>query len=324
MRCCRPRFFRSRAEPQRLIRTIDHLAHRFIPNREGIDLATSYSLLPSSTSTSGSSTPSSGNRSKRKTANVDSDAQTGTLAQDLPPRRIAFKRQTLERTDRGDLCMRTEEANKTFDSLLRTELFGPSSLDNIPLLRSPSSARTSQYTAATSPGGGGGGGIHSPSHPKALFSFTSPTRKRIARDPTVTDRGLDSPTHERYSLSPVRQESQRLLMSPRKPVRQVSKVPFKVAFTFFLSSSGSFSGRDAHIRDPTSLHDATLGKSTLLQILAGKRLTRSNAQVLGQNVFFQTPPGVTYLGQSESRRLSRSLAGCSRPLGSPRTWNWAL
>ncbi|POY71109.1 hypothetical protein BMF94_5866 [Rhodotorula taiwanensis] len=38
------------------------------------------------------------------------------------------------------------------------------------------------------------------------------------------------------------------------------------------------------------------GKSTLLQILAGKRLTRSNAQVLGQNVFFQTPPGVTYLG----------------------------
>lgn len=38
------------------------------------------------------------------------------------------------------------------------------------------------------------------------------------------------------------------------------------------------------------------GKSTLLQILAGKRLTRSNAQVLGQDVFFQTPPGVTYLG----------------------------
>ncbi|GAA6033969.1 hypothetical protein JCM8097_000434 [Rhodosporidiobolus ruineniae] len=39
------------------------------------------------------------------------------------------------------------------------------------------------------------------------------------------------------------------------------------------------------------------GKSTLLQILAGKRLTRgSTAQVLGQDVFFQTPEGVTYLG----------------------------
>ncbi|GAA5842622.1 hypothetical protein JCM11251_007744 [Rhodosporidiobolus azoricus] len=39
------------------------------------------------------------------------------------------------------------------------------------------------------------------------------------------------------------------------------------------------------------------GKSTLLQILAGKRLTRgSTAKVLGEDVFFQTPDGVTYLG----------------------------
>jgi len=38
------------------------------------------------------------------------------------------------------------------------------------------------------------------------------------------------------------------------------------------------------------------GKSTLLQILAGKRMTRSGAKVLGQDVFFKTPPGVTYLG----------------------------
>lgn len=48
------------------------------------------------------------------------------------------------------------------------------------------------------------------------------------------------------------------------------------------------------------------GKSTLLQILAGKRLTRSNAQVLGQNVFFQTPPGVTYLGASSCLSIGRA------------------
>ncbi|GAA5966517.1 hypothetical protein JCM8115_002702 [Rhodotorula mucilaginosa] len=173
---------------------------RFIPNRDGLDLVTSFTLLPGgsgSNNTSGSSTPNSGSRGgKRKTANVDSDAQT-------------------------------EEANKTFDSLLRSELFGPSSIDNIPLLRSPSSARTSQYTAITSPGRASPGG--SAASTKPLFNFTSPSRKRIAReDPTGSERGLDSPTHERYSLSPVRHESQRLLMSPRKPVRQVSKVPFKV------------------------------------------------------------------------------------------------
>ncbi|KAK4049789.1 CCR4-NOT regulatory complex component [Microbotryomycetes sp. JL201] len=38
------------------------------------------------------------------------------------------------------------------------------------------------------------------------------------------------------------------------------------------------------------------GKSTLLQILAGKKMTRSGAKVLGQDVFFNTPSGVTYLG----------------------------
>ncbi|GEM07936.1 cell cycle regulatory protein [Rhodotorula toruloides] len=161
---------------------------RFIPNRDGLDLATSFSLLPSSASSSGSGTPTSPSKGKRKAAGADGDAQT-------------------------------EEANRTFDSLLRTELFGPSSLDQAPLLRSPSSTRTTQNTAATSPN-------RSPSFSKPIFSFSSPTRKRVARD--GADRGLDSPTHERYSLSPVRQESQRLLLSPRKPIRQVSKVPFKV------------------------------------------------------------------------------------------------
>lgn len=55
-------------------------ASRFIPNRDGLDLATSFTLLPGgsgSNNTSGSSTPNSTRGGKRKTANVDSDAQTG-------------------------------------------------------------------------------------------------------------------------------------------------------------------------------------------------------------------------------------------------------
>ncbi|GAA5848244.1 hypothetical protein JCM9279_000988 [Rhodotorula babjevae] len=160
---------------------------RFIPSRDGLDLATSYSLLPGSTSSSNSSTPSASHKGKRRAA--EGDAQT-------------------------------EEANKTFDSLLRSELFGPSSLDPTPLLRSPSSVRTqTQYTATTSPS-------NSPASAKPLFSFHSPSRKRITRE--GAERGLDSPTHERYSLSPVRHESQKLLLSPRKAMRQVSRVPFKV------------------------------------------------------------------------------------------------
>ncbi|CEQ41383.1 SPOSA6832_03097, partial [Sporobolomyces salmonicolor] len=162
---------------------------RFIPNREGLDIATSFSLLPGSASSSNSSTPSSSQKGKRKATVADCDAQT-------------------------------EEANRTFDSLLRTELFGPSSFDATPLLRSPSASRThTQYTASTSP-------QNSPSSSKPILNFSSPTRKRITQE--GTGRGLDSPTHERYSLSPVRHESQRLLLSPKKAIRQVSRVPFKV------------------------------------------------------------------------------------------------
>ncbi|GAA5866986.1 hypothetical protein JCM8547_008399 [Rhodosporidiobolus lusitaniae] len=161
---------------------------RFIPSRDGLDLATSFSLLPGSASSSYSSTPSSASKGKRR-SNVDCDAQT-------------------------------EEANKTFDSLLRTELFGPSSFETDPRLRSPSSSRSlTQYTASTSPN-------NSPSGSKPLFHFTSPSRKTVKRE--GAERGLDSPTHERYSLSPVRHESQKLLLSPKKAIRQVSKVPFKV------------------------------------------------------------------------------------------------
>ncbi len=40
--------------------------------------------------------------------------------------------------------------------------------------------------------------------------------------------GLDDMLHEKYSLSPIGKESQRLLMSPRKSVRFISKTPFKV------------------------------------------------------------------------------------------------
>lgn len=52
-------------------------ARRFIPNRDGLDLATSFSLLPSSASSSGSGTPTSPSKSKRKVAGADGDAQTG-------------------------------------------------------------------------------------------------------------------------------------------------------------------------------------------------------------------------------------------------------
>lgn len=39
---------------------------------------------------------------------------------------------------------------------------------------------------------------------------------------------LDSPLHSAYNLSPVKIESQRMLLSPRRAPRTLSKVPYKV------------------------------------------------------------------------------------------------
>lgn len=191
-------------------------ARSFIPNRDGLDISTSYSLLSATSSPATTSTSSSANKGKRK-ANTEFDAQAGECSQGAAAP-----------SNSTDLVPLTEEANRTFDSLLRSELFGPTSVETDPRLRSPSRSH-SRYTGSTSP-------QNSPTA-KPILNFSSPTRKRV-KD-TMVDRGLDSPTHERYSLSPVRHESQKLLLSPKKTIRQVSRVPFKVSQTPFFSREAS-------------------------------------------------------------------------------------
>ncbi|SCZ89648.1 BZ3500_MvSof-1268-A1-R1_Chr9g10520 [Microbotryum saponariae] len=156
---------------------------RFIPNRDGMDLQTSFSLIQSA-----SSSPLKG---KRKTTVTDHDHLQ-------------------------------DDANKTFSALLKSELFGPDSVDSSSLRNSPSSRTrsVSHNSITTSPS--------SPSSGKKLFSFTSPSRKRVTTAERERVIGLDSPTHERYSVSPVRYESQKLLLSPKKQQRAMSRVPFKV------------------------------------------------------------------------------------------------
>ena len=118
--------------------------------------------------------------------------------------------------------------------MLKTELFGPDTVDPPPA-RSPASSRRSSRAGANNNGAGGGGSSAATRSPasssssRSLFSFSSPSRRRTDRlEATRSHRGLDSPTHERYSVSPVKFESQQLLLSPRKTPRTLSRVPFKV------------------------------------------------------------------------------------------------
>lgn len=132
------------------------------------------------------------------------------------------------------ISMLPEEANKTFNALLKSELFGSTSyhsasnsLDNTYLGPSPS---TSRYAAGNPPVSAAAAIPTTPTRTKNLFSYNSPARQHESGSGSRNGSGigLDSPAHEKYSASPVRYESQRMLLSPRKTPRALSKVPFKV------------------------------------------------------------------------------------------------
>ncbi|ORY92700.1 WD40-repeat-containing domain protein [Leucosporidium creatinivorum] len=168
---------------------------RFIPTREGADSQTSFKLIPSAASLG-----------KR-------------------------------RTDSG-MDAQKDEADRKFDALLRTELFGPEYVDQASLRNSPSTRIAYNPSNTSSPRSRPGSHEGSPTatpisgSSKPVFSFSSPSRKRTApgdRERVIGGaQGLDSPTHERYSTSPVKYEGQRVLLSPRKAPRLLAKVPFKV------------------------------------------------------------------------------------------------
>lgn len=125
-----------------------------------------------------------------------------------------------------------DQANRTFHDLLTTELFsdstaiGSSSTASIPntVLASPSrhapsSSKGSAIPSISTP-------PQTPTKRQRVFEYTSPSRSRIRS--VASKPGLDSPHNEAYSTTPIRDESQRFLLSPRKTVRVVGKTPYKV------------------------------------------------------------------------------------------------
>ena len=141
-----------------------------------------------------------------------------------------------------------EEANRTFSTLLRHEIFDTTIPQPTPPDLSPDPARLpSSHTTTvhdptrshTPPNNSSNTSLPTsmtPSTPhKNLFTYMSPRHHtNIAGHPTPSRTPqsrhgphLDSRS-ELYSLSPVRLGSQQMLLSPRKQPRAVSKVPYKV------------------------------------------------------------------------------------------------
>jgi hypothetical protein len=126
-----------------------------------------------------------------------------------------------------------EEANRTYSAVLRQEMFEgsvpqafPQSLsptDSANMRRSGRSHTPPARNSASLPPPSG-----TPSTPhKNLFSYSgqpTPSRTPSSR-PGVLNLNARS---ELYSLSPIKYSSQRMLLSPQRAPRAVSKVPYKV------------------------------------------------------------------------------------------------
>ncbi|KAH8595618.1 WD40-repeat-containing domain protein [Bisporella sp. PMI_857] len=288
---------------------------RFIPNREGQDLQASFSLLHDESSPA---TPS-----KQK-----------------------------KRTPHGELhFQRTEEANRTFSTLLRSEIFdttipqpAPQNISPDPTLLPSSSHSTTinDPTRSKTPPNKSGSNSSlpvsslTPSTPhKNLFTYMSPRHHtNIAGHPTPsrTPQSRHGPhldaRSDLYSLSPVRFGSQQMLLSPRKQPRAVSKVPYKVldapdlADDFYLNlvDWGSSNVLGVGLGSCVYMWNSSSGRVNKLCELQDDTVTSVNWIQRGSHIAIGTGKGLVQIWDAERTRRLRTMTGHTARVGSL-AWN---
>ncbi|KJZ75660.1 hypothetical protein HIM_04817 [Hirsutella minnesotensis 3608] len=284
---------------------------RFIPSRSGQDLQASFSLLHEDGS------PATPSRQKK-------------------------------RTPHGELhFQKTEEANRTFSTLLRAELFessvpqaAASAISNDNNFLSSSHARANDGTRAqTPPNNNSAPSLPSsltPSTPhKNLFSYMSPRHhSHVAGHPTPskTPQSRHGPIldtrAEIYSLSPVRLGSQQLLLSPRRQPRAVSKVPYKVldapelADDFYLNlvDWGSANVLGVGLGSSVYMWNAQTSKVNKLCTLEDDTVTSVSWIQKGTHLAIGTGKGLVQIWDAERTRRLRTMTGHTARVGSL-AWN---
>lgn len=219
-----PNLFMSPSTPRRNKKKVVY-SDRYIPTRSGVDLQAAFSLANSEYSQSNYSSSNVSNNTDNSNSN-DPD------------------------------LLREAEANRTFDSVLKTELFG----DNLPMSysRRPNSSTSLPPRAITPPQNmnHNNSAIHNinrnnnPSTGRSLNDQDSVNEyvslsgeERLQRTPQRQTANLftyQSPSktrpnsssmdvqNELYSLSPVRADTQSILLSPQRKTRSISKMPYRV------------------------------------------------------------------------------------------------
>ncbi|KAI0909444.1 WD40-repeat-containing domain protein [Ustulina deusta] len=294
------------ASPNRKKRRID--ADRFIPSRSGQDLQASFSLLHEEGS------PASPSRKKP--------------------------------TPHGELhFQKTEEENHRYSNLLRAEMFDntvpqvtpPTLSPNINLL-GPYSTRVHDPTRSHTPPSNPAPALPSsftPSTPnKNLFTYMSPRHHHVVGHPTPsrTPQSRHGPNldtrSEIYSLSPVRYNSQQMLLSPRRPPRAVSKVPFKVldapelADDFYLNlvDWGSANVLGVGLGSSVYMWNAQSSRVNKLCTLEDDTVTSVSWIQKGTHIAIGTGKGLVQIWDAEKTRRLRTMTGHTARVGSL-AWN---
>ncbi|PIG84765.1 fizzy-related protein [Aspergillus arachidicola] len=277
---------------------------RFIPNREGQDLQATYSLLHED------GCPSTPSKSKKR----------------APHSELHFQK--------------TEEANRMYSRVLRSELFGSTvpqadleSLSPDPLLGFGNgiNEKTRSHTPPSHVSNLPPASI-TPSTPhKNLFNYASP-RGSAHPTPSKTPRSQHGPNlnvrSELYSLSPIRYDSQRILETPRKQPRYVNKVPYKVLdapdlqddFYLNLVDWGSSNVLGVGLGNSVYMWNSQSGTVTKLCELRDDTVTSVNWIQRGTHLAIGTGKGLVQIWDAERCRRLRTMIGHTNRVGAL-AWN---
>ncbi|KAH3920664.1 hypothetical protein HBI56_013390 [Parastagonospora nodorum] len=269
---------------------------RFIPNRAGQDLQASFNLL-----------------------HEDASPATPSRARRTPHNELHFQK--------------TEEANRTYSAVLRQEMFEgsvpqafPQSLsptDSANMRRSGRSHTPPTRSAASLPPPSG-----TPSTPhKNLFSYSgqpTPSRTPSSRHGVLN---LNARS-ELYSLSPIKYSSQRMLLSPQRAPRAVSKVPYKVldapdlADDFYLNlvDWGSQNILGVGLGSCVYMWNSSSGRVTKLCELGDDSVTSVNWIQRGSHIAIGTNRGQVQIWDAQTQRRLRTMMGHTARVGAL-AWN---
>jgi cell division cycle 20-like protein 1 (cofactor of APC complex) len=278
----------------------------FIPNRSGQDLQASFHLLHEDGSPA---TPSRSKRTSHTELNFQKSKRTSSL--DLP----ANANKAV-----------VDEANQTYSSLLRAELFD----ESIP----QSLSHNGSSRAQTPPAGSSmfPGPAMTPSTPhKNLFNYSNTPRNNSLSTPNRTPssrRTNVNPHSELYSLSPVKYSSQQMLLSPRKTPRAVSKVPYKVldapdlADDFYLNlvDWGSQNILGVGLGSCVYMWNSASGRVTKLCDLTDDTVTSVNWIQRGSHIAIGTHKGFVQIWDATCQRRLRTMTGHTARVGAL-AWN---